>query len=55
LVLGKWLDGVSHECGLRERVASDGAHLITSSRDGVEPGRSEGTRAGRDGCVPLLL
>jgi hypothetical protein len=41
-------DGVSHECGPREGIASYGAHPIPSSRDGVKPGRRCGTRSGRD-------
>jgi hypothetical protein len=55
VVAGKRLDGVANECRPREGVASDGAHPVTSSRDGVEPGRSDGTRDGRDGRVPRLL
>ena len=55
LVADKYLDGLAHECGPREGVASDGAHPVTSSRDRVESGRSVGTRDGRDGRVPRLL
>lgn len=55
VVADKRLDSVAHEGCPREGVASNGADPITSSRDGVKPGRSDGTRDGRDGCVPLLL
>ena len=52
VVADRRLDGFAYESGPREGVASDGAHPITSLRDGVEPGRSDGTRDRRDRRVP---
>ena len=52
LLASRRQEGFAYESGPREGVASDGAHPITSLRDGVEPGRSDGTRDRRDRRVP---